>query len=143
MADLHPRKPLSPAEIVILPKCCTEFHRTAQSKVTSIPVASVKEAIYRGSEGERYLDFTSQPRIRNIGNGYPCVVRIVAKPISDLAYVNSVTMTTAVHALLSENSRSCFAVISTSYFHHSASPRRSWQRASRSWIGPSRLKTEQ
>jgi 4-aminobutyrate aminotransferase-like enzyme len=99
MADLHPRKPLSPAEIVILPKCCTEFHRTAQSKVTSIPVASVKEAIYRGSEGERYLDFTSQPRIRNIGNGYPCVVRIVAKPISDLAYVNSVTMTTAVHAL--------------------------------------------
>ena len=27
------------------------------------------------------------------------MVRIVAKPISDLAYVNSVTMTTAVHAL--------------------------------------------
>lgn len=102
MADLHNRKPLSPAEIVNLSKCCTGFHRTAQSKVSSIPVASVKEANCRGSEGERYLDFTSQPRIRNVGYGHPCVVQIVAKQISELAYLSSVTMTTAVHALLSE-----------------------------------------
>src|ERR1035437_5181034 len=102
MADLHNRKPLSAVEIVNLSKCYTRFHRAAQSKVSSIPVASVKEANFRGSEGERCLDFTSQPRIRNIGYGYPCVVQIVAKQISELAYVDSVTMTTAVHELLSE-----------------------------------------
>jgi len=105
MADLHNRKPLSAVEIVNLSKCYTRFHRAAQSKVSLISVASVKEANFRGSEGERYLDFTSQPRNRNIGYRYPCVVQIVAKQSSELAYVNSVTMTTAVHVLLRRKTR--------------------------------------
>jgi adenosylmethionine-8-amino-7-oxononanoate aminotransferase len=54
------------------------------------------------SAGKNWLDFHSQLVIGNIGHGDPREVHLVAEQISELAYVNSVTMTTEVHALLVE-----------------------------------------
>lgn len=87
MSELHSTMPFPAAEIKEPSKRYTLFDSVVHSEVSTIPVASAKEANFRRNEVERYIDFTSQPMIRNIGYGYPCVVRVVAKQISELTNV--------------------------------------------------------
>lgn len=63
--------------------------------------AGIRRLLLR-SVDKSYRNFNSQLVNVNIGHGDPHEVQIVAKQISELAYVYSVTMTTEVHALLGE-----------------------------------------
>ena len=77
-----------------------QFGGSVESLADSARVG--KRRLFLRSAGKSHLNFNSQLVNVNIGHGNPHEVQIVAKQISELAYVNSVTMTTEVHALLGE-----------------------------------------
>lgn len=91
---------LTAEEIVEWSRRYTIFDWAAQEKVSPIPVTAAKGVYFYGPDGERFLDFNSQLMSVNIGHGDPRVVEAISKQASQLAYVNSASMTTEVRARL-------------------------------------------
>lgn len=76
------------AEIIRLNREHTLFSWAVQSEVEPIPITHAEGVYFWDSDGNRYLDFSSQLMNVNIGHQHPKVVKAMQEQASQLTYVH-------------------------------------------------------
>ena len=90
---------LSSQEIVDLSREYTFFSWSVQGQVNPIPVGKAEGIYFWDTDGNRYIDFSSQLMNTNIGHQHPKVVKAIQDQAAEVCFVHPGN-TTEVRALL-------------------------------------------